>query len=166
MPELDKWLTKQDLIFSVNQVTALLLDMDINKDDSIDFFEYIGLLHVCCVHHTMPCDLSPFLYAFLGCVLCCMCCVHVLSVCCTCFAFDPFRNVCVLVALLPHQVLEDTEQFKERQEKLAPTTSAALTSIRTTLRGSNQAQPSPSPSAPTTAGNASNQANSNVCSIQ
>ncbi|EGD76097.1 hypothetical protein PTSG_00803 [Salpingoeca rosetta] len=75
--ELDKWLTKQDLIFSVNQVTALLLDMDINKDDSIDFLEYVGLIND----------------------------------------------------------LEDPERFKAKQQKLAPTTSVALNSIRTTLRG-------------------------------
>eukprot|EP00045_Choanoeca_perplexa_P000279 m.13643 g.13643 ORF g.13643 m.13643 type:complete len:152 (-) comp10195_c0_seq1:83-538(-) len=41
--ELDKWLTKENLIFSVSQVTALLLEMDVNGNDEIDFLEFLAL---------------------------------------------------------------------------------------------------------------------------
>eukprot|EP00730_Choanoeca_flexa_P006014 TRINITY_DN12068_c2_g3_i2.p1 TRINITY_DN12068_c2_g3~~TRINITY_DN12068_c2_g3_i2.p1 ORF type:complete len:234 (+),score=41.85 TRINITY_DN12068_c2_g3_i2:24-725(+) len=42
--ELDKWLTKESLIFSVSQVTALLLEMDVDGDDSIDFLEFLEII--------------------------------------------------------------------------------------------------------------------------
>eukprot|EP00049_Salpingoeca_infusionum_P024292 m.15522 g.15522 ORF g.15522 m.15522 type:complete len:254 (+) comp6642_c0_seq1:314-1075(+) len=42
--ELDNFLMQHNLIFSVTQVSALLIEMDINGDDKIDFLEYLQLL--------------------------------------------------------------------------------------------------------------------------
>ncbi|EDQ92665.1 uncharacterized protein MONBRDRAFT_35709 [Monosiga brevicollis MX1] len=39
--ELDKWLSKEGLIFSVSQVTAILLTMDLDGNDSVDFMEFL-----------------------------------------------------------------------------------------------------------------------------
>ena len=40
VPELDKYLTKNNLIFSVNQVMAIVQELDNDGDNKLDFLEY------------------------------------------------------------------------------------------------------------------------------
>ena len=42
--ELDKFLTKKNLIFSVSQVTAILQEIDTDSDNKLDFLEYLTVL--------------------------------------------------------------------------------------------------------------------------